>query len=243
MKQIFILLFTFIALSFTHAQDVDFDETFQQAYVNADAKLWESKISTFKETNSTTSDSELLLQLAKAQYYATTSYLAKGNKEKAGDNLKEAETNLNTYLKANEKSGVAHALLSAIYGLQIGLSPMKGMTLGSKSSKHLDKALQYSPNDPFVLMLKGSNLYYTPAMWGGDSEEAINYLNKAKEAFEKQGNYCTIDWLNNMALLGQAYHYEEQLQDALSTYKTALNTSGNFGWVKYNLLPKLEKDM
>lgn len=237
-----ILIILFVSITLT-AQEFDFDQSFKEAYLTANTDLYLKNIETLRQTYSSSQAQQDLFNLAKAQYYATSAFMATKDKKEAKKLLDNAEKGIKKYLKKEEDSGAAHALLSAIYGLQIGLSPMKGMTLGGKSSKHLDQALALSPNDPFVLMLKGSNLYYTPSMWGGDPKEAIEYLLQAKKILQEKGKSCSIDWHNTMALLGQAYHYQEQYHQALESYQLALKESSNFGWVKYNLLPKLEKEM
>lgn len=242
MKNIFVLICCFFALSLS-AQDSLLQKKIYEAYLNADNGKWLECINAldaiYKET---AKDADLLL-LSKAQHASFTSFRVKKDEEGAQDVLNEAQKNVEVYLQNNKKSAEANALLSGILGMQISLSPMKGMSLGSKSSKLIDKALKLDPMNAFANYQKGSSLYFTPRIWGGDVPEAIKHLKAAKAIYETQNIENEWNYLNTLAVLGQSYHYQEELEKAKETYNVALTTAPNFGWVKFNLLPKLEEDM
>jgi tetratricopeptide (TPR) repeat protein len=78
-------------------------------------------------------------------------------------------------------------------------------------------------------------------MFGGDAKKSIDYLEKSKTKYESQSLTNTWEYMNVLALLGQAYHGQKAYKKAKTTYETALKAAPNFGWVKYSLLPKTEK--
>lgn len=242
MKNILILIYSFFAFSIS-AQDSLLQVKMYEAYLNADNGKWLECINALDAIYEKSSDDTDLLNLAKAQHASFTSFKIKKDEEGAQKVLDEAQKNVEIYLQNNGKSAEANALLSGILGMQISLSPMRGMSLGSKSSNLIDKALKYEPMNGLANYQKGSSLYFTPRMWGGDVPEAIKYLEAAKAIYEIQGIENNWNYLNTLAVLGQSYHYQENLNKAKESYDLALSTAPNFGWVKFNLLPKLEQDM
>ncbi len=243
MKNLIILTMFFLSVTSAFAQECSTEETAYKAYLTADTELWQQTITDLQQQYDKSKSDADLLALARGQYESYTALQGQTDKKAKQKHLDTAEKNAATYLENNKDSAEGHALLSSIYGLQIALSPMKGMSLGRASGTHLDKALKLNPKSPFVNYQKGSSLYYTPAMWGGDVDEAIVYLTKTKQLCEAAKQTESIVYLNTLAVLGQAYQYKEKYADAKKEYETALAVAPEFGWVKYQLLPELEKEM
>ena len=242
MKNILILICCFFTLNLS-AQDSLLQIKMYEAYLNADNGKWLECINALNANYEKSSADADLLALAKAQHASFTSFQIKKDTEGAQEVINKAQENVEIYLQNNRKSAEAHALLSGILGMQISLSPMRGMSLGSKSSNLVDKALKLDPMNAFANYQKGSSLYFTPKMWGGDVPKAIEHLKAAKTIYEAQGMENDWNYLNTLAVLGQSYHYQEKLESAKESYDLALATAPDFGWVKYNLLPKLEQEM
>jgi tetratricopeptide (TPR) repeat protein len=242
MKNVLILICCFFTFSIS-AQDSLLQVKMYEAYLNADNGKWLECINALDAIYEKSSDDTDLLALAKAQHASFTSFRIKKDTEGAQKIINVAQKNVEIYLKNNSKSAEANALLSGILGLQISLSPMKGMSLGSKSSSLADKAIKFDTMNAFANYQKGSSLYFTPRLWGGDVPQAIEHLEVAKRIYETQGIDNDWNYLNTLAILGQAYHYQEDLEKAKTSYDLALTTAPDFGWVKFNLLPKLEQDM
>jgi len=239
-----LLLIIALFVSFTaFGQDTDMKAKMYQAYLTADQAKWETYISQLENKYEQSNEAADLLILAQAQHASVSAFKANKDQEGAQNILDSAEKNTDIYLKGNSKSASANALLSAIYGMQIGMSPAKGMSLGYKSTNLIDKAIKNDPMNAFAQYQKGSSLYFTPRMWGGDVPKAIERLIAARELYEAQGVENEWNYLNVLAVLGQAYHYQENYDAAKKSYDSALAIAPDFGWVKYRLLPKLEGDM
>jgi len=74
----------------------------------------------------------------------------------------------------------AHALLAELYGKKIGYGGLfTGMRLGPKAEIETQKALEADPNDPRVYVVIGRRQLYSPRMFGGDIEKAIESFRKA----------------------------------------------------------------
>ncbi len=81
-------------------------------------------------------------QLLEAQYILLSGTMASQNEDLFDDYVDDTVKNAEKILKADSKHVKTNALLSAIYGLKIAYSPMKGMFLGGKSSEYGRKCHQ-----------------------------------------------------------------------------------------------------
>lgn len=222
------------------AQTIDrakIEKQFYTAYITNSIPAW--KIS-LNQLSGITTESDLLLQ-AKGHYAAASTGMGNQDEDFAEEMLDKAEIATKALLKINQKSPEGNALLSSIYGLKIGLSPIKGMYLGGKSSSAAEKGVTLAPDNGFTNFVKGNYLFYTPSMFGGDVKESIDFLAKAKGIYEQANQTKTWEYMTVLALLGQAYHSEKQFNKAKEVYETALKTAPNFGYVKMYLLPRTEK--
>ena len=194
-------------------------------------------------------------------YIALTDYrianylLAQGkkNKDQASKHLKEAAEHLEEatredITRENAKAVAAeiYALLSSVYGRQISLSGIKGMFLGPKSGNLLKKAEQLAPDNPRVVLSAAISDFNTPKMWGGSKERAVEGFQRAAYLFVQEkptdpihpvwGHSETYTWL------GIAYLDRDEEDAARAAFEKALEIDPDNGWVKYELLPKMEKE-
>ena len=92
----------------------------------------------------------------------------------------------------------ANALMSGVIGLRIGISPWKGIFLGSKSSSYLERAMKAAPDDPLVIWMSAVRYHRTPASFGGDIAKASAQY--ARLAFSTDTESEGYDWLRKVAL-------------------------------------------
>ena len=125
--------------------------------------------------------------------------------------------------------------------IQMGFSPMKGMTLGSQSGIHIGKAISLDSLNAAAWKQHASSKYFTPKMFGGDIQEAIKSYEFTISLFEKSNQ--TKDWmyLDALAWLGVAYEKTGQKEKAKTIYEKALEIEPGFTWIKNRLLPTLLK--
>lgn len=158
--------------------------------------------------------------------------------------LEEAVTHLQAIVKNDPKNAEAQALLGSVYGLQIAQSPMKGILLGPRASGALDRAAEAEPGNARVLLLQGVGAFNTPAMFGGGLEKAERFLRRSLELFAREpadkpwpnwGRFDAHVWL------GQALLKKGDRVGARAEYDKALAIAPDSGWVRYALMPALEK--
>ncbi|MDZ7292152.1 MAG: TRAP transporter TatT component family protein [candidate division KSB1 bacterium] len=183
--------------------------------------------------------------LGYCDYRLAAYYLQKPNQEMMRKHLEEAINHLEAAVKLDNKHAEAYALLSSCYGQMIGLEPNLGMTLGPKSGQMMQTALQLAPNNPRVILLNAISTYFTPAMYGGDKEKGLAGFKRAAELFEKEQNKDPLqpDWghAEAYAWMGVAYLEKNDNASARTALERALAIAPNYGWVKYQLYPKVAK--
>jgi len=165
------------------------------------------------------------------------------SKKDQGDMLQEATTQLEAAIKANPRDAEALGLLSSAYGLQIGLSPDLGMTLGPASSEMLSRALAIAPTNPRLQVIRGQALFNTPPEYGGSTKDAEVALRHALELFDKEpANKPWPNWgrFDAHVWLGQALAARNDKAGARAEYEKALQIAPNSAWVKYSLLPAVK---
>jgi len=160
------------------------------------------------------------------------------------DLLDEAETQLKAALKTDPKSAEALALLSSVYGGKIAHSPIRGILLGPRSSGAIGDAAKLEPNNPRVLLSQGVGKFNTPAMFGGSDTEAEALIRRALVAFQTEpADKPWPNWgrLDARAWLGQILVKRGDKAGARAEYEQALAVAPNSGWVRYVLLPAVQK--
>lgn len=133
--------------------------------------------------------------------------------------------------------GEPKAIMSSIYGMIIGHTPMTGMFYGGKSSSLAEKALKLQPSSPIVNKIYGSSKLYTPSMFGGDIDLAIKHLKKSVELFEQEDVKNNWMYLGTLVELGIAYQKSGDTNNQKMIIQKALDIEPEFGWAKA-FLPK-----
>jgi tetratricopeptide (TPR) repeat protein len=139
----------------------------------------------------------------------------------------------------------AHALLSTVLGMQIGSNPLKGMILGPRSGRELDRALALGPENPRVWLVKGSSELNKPKLFGGGAEPAVESLRQATALFDRDDPEPGLPrWgrAEVWAWLGQAYAALGRTTEARDAYERALEIEAAYAWVRHALLPALERE-
>jgi len=138
-------------------------------------------------------------------------------------------------------------LTAAIYMIKIATSPMSAVMLSPKIHSLLDDAQEIAPSKPYSYVIRGMMKYNTPGIFGGSYEDALKNFNYAAKLFEKDENKNSINpvwgYAETFVWIGRT---QEKLDDhtaAAFAYRKALSIEPEYGWVKYSLLPELEKKM
>lgn len=238
----FFLLYLIVSSLAVVAQDAT-DENMYRAYLSSEqaTDAWKKAIADRQaELQKNPKDQQASFKVALAQFGLLSSTMRYQDEDLFDAFYDDTEDNLRSIIAANKQWGDPQALLSAVYGLKMGYSPMQGMFLGSKSNNLTEKAKKLSPSSPLVWKVYANAKLFTPDMWGGDIKMAIEGYEKCIQLFESRPDQLKHNWmyLDALAFQGQAYLKNGDTGKAIQAYEKALKAEPNFGWVRDLLLPK-----
>ena len=180
-------------------------------------------------------------------YRLVSYYFSKQDKDQAKQFINDGIEHLQATIDSNENFADAHSLLSSLYGNKIGINPLLGMTLGPKSGKEMEKAMELEPKNPRNYLIAGWSAYFAPKMFGGGKEKAKNYFEQAIACFDsfKVTDPLLPDWGHDEAYawLGMAQMEAEEFEAAKLNFDKALEINPGYGWVSHVLLPQLNTKM
>ena len=104
--------------------------------------------------------------------------------------------------------------------------------------------MELGPQNPRVWLLKGVGNIFKPKLFGGGAEKAEVDIRKAISLYEHDAPASPRPaWgrAEAWAWLGQALDKQDKRGDARAAFVKALEIDPEFGWVKYKLLPDLDR--
>jgi tetratricopeptide (TPR) repeat protein len=194
--------------------------------------------------------SPALLYLRGLSTYARTRPLyAKRDQDAVRKVLEEALGQLKA-VKGQPWECEAQALRGLLTGELIGArGAMAGMTLGPRMSELTADALEQMPSSGRVLCFRGVALLHMPEMFGGDVQEAKQLFRRADAAFKREAEQTSseprVKWghAETLKWLAQALLKTNDFEAAKIAAERALELEPDFGIVRYQLLPAIEKKL
>ncbi len=193
------------------------------------------EISSKLERLSTFGDKEWLVNYYLALNSYRISTIAYDNKEMSEKYIESAKETIRKSIKDKDDFVESHALFSSILGIEIGFKPHLGMINGMQSGKEIEVARKLAPENPRVYLIDGIGKLYTPKMFGGGVDKAMELFEKAAELFEKEADKGIYpDWGKDEVYVWLGNAYKEKKEDSTATilYKKALQVNPDCGWAK-----------
>jgi hypothetical protein len=157
-------------------------EALSQLHAAASPQEMQAVASRFEMIGRTASK-EWLPDYYAAYCYARLSYMV--DKESERDRYVEQAEKL--LAKHQEQQDELYLMRAFVAQANLAVNgAARWMKQGGIFNENLGMAEKLNPNNPRVHYLRGSNLFHTPAMFGGGKKAALPHLQKAKELFEKE---------------------------------------------------------
>lgn len=186
----------------------------------------------------------LLYYVALCDYRLATYYIASEETDKAETYTKESQRYLERAMEMDPDFGELDALYASALGFEIALHQEKAMSLGFQIFQYFGRALQKSPDNPRVHLLKGVSDLFTPEQFGGGPDAAIKTLSKCIALFEKEEIKDPVkpSWGKDEAytFLGTAHNQKGEREKAEEFFRKALEVNPDYGLAKEEL-GKLKK--
>jgi len=236
-RLIFLILLISITSSF-FAQTT-YQRIVYQAYISGNMSKWVAVINTM-EKNGENKTLNQKLELIN-YYYGYIGYLLGLKKyDQAEKIIAKGDKLIKEVLAVQKQNATANAYKGSFIGFRIALSKFKAITLGPESSSYINKALEYDKNNVQAIVDKANIYFYTPALFGGNKNEAIRFYKQGIAVFEKSEN-AENNWfyLSVLTTLAKAYEKINKPNEALIVYRKILKIEPEYHWVKNELYPEL----
>lgn len=158
--------------------------------------------------------------------------------------LKDAQGRIEERLIRHPGEAESHALRGSVIGEQI-TGFFRGMFLGPKATKALDRAFELAPENPRVALQRAISYYYTPKSFGGGLDKAEQEVRRAGDLLDLEpADQSWPNWgrIDALAWLGLILNARDKPDEARSAYQTALSLEPDHAWIRDELLPALDAD-
>jgi tetratricopeptide (TPR) repeat protein len=246
------LFLLFLSRNISIAQENNSDEAIKEGIQMVNASLLKGDFKEFMEVNSLF---ERILSVA------PENYLAKYYRAFIGYRLilfKQVTPGVNVdkyyqpavdlckeLIEKKKYDSDARAVLAGLYMMNLAENPMDAMSTIPIIFELLEKAEKMDSENPRPFIIKGILLLNMPPIAGGSVEQSLTCFTKAISLFEADKKEKPINWgyAESHAWLGQAYQRLNNIEKAKETYEKILKIEPEYAWVKYSLLPGLQKEI
>ncbi len=129
--------------------------------------------------------------------------LAHGQPQRAQEALREA-LNLLESVPKDQRTADHWAFLGNFYGTQLAFTPWyRRPVLGRRATQALHRALHQDSLNPRAWLFAGLQAFYTPRLFGGGPQRAVERLNRALELYRRRDPFWDR-WGEDLALLYRA---------------------------------------
>lgn len=135
-------------------------------------------------------------------------------------------------------------VIASAYGTLAGGGMRAAMRNGPRANSAEDEAKTMAPNNPRVLLVSGISAFYKPAAFGGGKDKARAAITRAIAAFANDRPAAPLPaWghAEAYAWLGQIEADAGNTAAARSAYQRALELEPEYNWVRFALLPALDR--
>lgn len=157
-----------------------------------------------------------------------------GQQDQAVQALDLAQSTLEQLTSAQPEAE-SLALLSSVYGMQIGNNPLKGALYGPKSNKTIQQATKLDPANPRVALIKAISAYNTPAAFGGSKQSAIDLSSKAIELYAQPCQQLCWGHAEAYTWRGLAKQELGDKAGAIADWTKAIEVEPSYGWARFLL--------
>ncbi|MFH1195303.1 MAG: tetratricopeptide repeat protein [bacterium] len=223
-------------------------QTSDKALLSYDAALFMESNAACERVLSVQPDNQFATYLLAYNYYRMQTVSMKDNdRSKVELYFNKAKECCDKLTNSEEYDSEAKTLLAAVYMMKLAINQSDAPAISMTISSLLEQASFREFANPRTLLIRGIMALNTPPVFGGSVDAAMEYFNKAEVIFQnsKSPDELKPNWgyLETLAYKGQALTKKGMVQEAKSAYNKVLEIEPNFGWVKYVLLPQLEKQV
>lgn len=171
--------------------------------------------------------------------FRAASRLAESDMDAAQTLLDRAQDVVDDAVDREGAIAETHALRGSIMGMRI-TGMLRGITLGPRADRALDRAVEMDPTNPRIWLAKGISTLHKPGFTGGGADRAIEALERGigfLRADHPARGHPIGGGAELWAWLGVAHLQSDRPDEAVAALERALELEPEFGWVRDTLLP------
>lgn len=218
---------------------------FKAALNNGSRDSLKQAQSLFKKATDASDRPALAHYYAALAAYRLNNQLPRDAEDERESLIEDAIDHLETATEIDPEMADAWALLTGCYGQMMGMNPLSAMSLSSDAEEAMEKAQSLEPENPRVWIISGTQDFFTPSMFGGDKERALEKFAKAARLAEQERTSDPLapSWghAEAHAWIGIAHMNADRFDAARDAFQKSLDVNPEFAWVKQSLLPELEE--
>ena len=172
--RIFSIVIGMLLSGFAFAQDLE--QRLYNAYRATEMDVWASYIDSVNWETATVDERSMLINYE----YGYTAHVVSIKQEDAAERLNQLEQHLEAHRNKMD-SGVYYAYQTGISCFKLSLEKRHITKQIKNIYDYIERAMQISPNDPFVLTMQGNVEFFNPFF--GNKQKALQYYQKADSIY------------------------------------------------------------
>ena len=234
MRIIFISI-SLLLTSLCHAQDLE--QRLYDAYMCSDLTVWARYIDSVNWDTATNDERAMVLNYE----YGYAAHAISLKQADAAQRLEQFTNHLEAY-RAYLDSGVYYTYKTSICSFRLSLEKKQIAKQIKGIYDYIDRAMQISPNDPFVLTMQGNVEFFNPFF--GSKQKALKYYLKADSIYNIHPNQYKYPRWNIRALqipLLQSMEKLGYIEEAIQKCHEILARDPYFPFITELYLPTILK--
>lgn len=183
MRTIFISILLLLT-SLCHAQDLE--QRLYDAYMCADLTVWAQYIDSVNWDAATTDERAMLLNYE----YGYAAHAISLEQADAALRLEQFANHLELH-RAHLDSGLYYSYKASLCSYRLSLERRQIAKQIKGIYEYMSRAMEISPNDPFVLTMQGNVEFFNPF---GSKQKALKYYQKADSIYNTPNQYNYPRW-------------------------------------------------
>lgn len=172
--RIFSIVIGMLLSGFAFAQDLE--QQLYNAYRATEMDVWAQYIDSVNWETATVNERSMLINYE----YGYTAHVVSIKQEDAAQRLNQLEQHLEAHRNMMD-SGVYYAYQTGISCFKLSLEKRQITKQIKNIYGYIERAMQISPNDPFVLTMQGNVEFFNPFF--GNKQKALQYYQKADSIY------------------------------------------------------------
>ena len=233
-----IILISIVMLlsGFAYAQDSE--QQLYEAYLNADMDVWARYIDSVSWDEASTEERFVILNYE----YGYAAHAIGAKQEDAAYRLEQFANHLEGY-RAHLDSGVYYCYKTGVCSFRLSLEKRQIAKQIKGIYEYIGRAMEISPNDPFVLTMQGNVEFFNPFF--GSKQKALKYYQKADSIYSIEPSQYHYPRWNIRAMqmpLLQSMGYVRSKEEVLQKCNELLAEEPMFSYITGTYLPSFLKE-